>query len=348
MLSLLLFFFLISIVVSLLCSLWESVLLSITPSFVQVKLNENKRLGRLLASYKENIDQPLAALLTLNTVAHTVGAIGVGQQASIIWSSSAPIITTLVVPAVMTLAILLLSEIIPKTIGATHWKALTPFTVYSLAFIVKCLWPFVWGCQLITRALSRNKPEKSITRGDLLALTQIGTKEGTISGIESTFIENALRLKQYKVKDIMTPRAVMLAAAQTQTLKEFHSENKDCEFSRIPIYSGNGMDNATGFVLFRDILSQIENQNGDLTLSDIKRSISFKIESQSVFKLYNEFVQSREHIALVVNEHGAVSGLVTMEDVLECMLGQEIVDETDKVVDLQAYSRRQMKRRFGS
>lgn len=337
--TLLLLFASVSIIVSLLCSLWESVLLSITPSFVQVQLNETKSFGLKLAGFKETIDQPLAALLTLNTVAHTVGAIGVGQQATMLWSETSPVVTTLIVPGVMTLAILILSEIIPKTIGANHWQRLAPFTVHSLAIIIKLLWPLVWGCRVITRSLSSSKNKKAITRHDLLALTQIGTQEGTLAELEAAFIENVLNLNQYRLKDIMTPRAVMSVAPETWTVGQLYEHNPSSPFSRIPIYSGDNVDNITGFVLWRDVLESLQDGKGEWLLTDIKRAMTFTIEVQSVFSLYQQLIKTREHIVSVINEHGSVSGLVTMEDVMECFLGQEIVDETDQIIDLQAYSR---------
>ena len=337
---LLLLFACVSIVVSLLCSLWESVLLSITPSFVQVQLNEDKKFGLRLHSFKENIDQPLAALLTLNTVAHTVGAIGVGQQASVLWSAKSPIITTLIVPAVMTLGILILSEIIPKTIGANHWKRFSRFTINSLSIIIMLLWPLVWVCQRITRSLKSKTAQKEITRHDFLALTQIGTKEGALKELEANFIQNVLYLEKYRLKDIMTPRSVMAVAPQLWTVKQLCDKKPNSPFSRIPVYSGNNIDNITGFVLWRDVLETLQRKNDEVLLRDIKRSISFKVEVQSVFSLYQELIKNREHIACVINEHGSVSGLVTMEDVMECFLGEEIVDETDEVVDLQAYSKK--------
>jgi len=345
MISLLIIFFLISIVISLLCSLWESVLLSITPGFVQLKLDEKTSFGVLLGSLKKNIDQPLAAILTLNTVAHTVGAIGVGQQASIIWADSALYITTLLVPIVMTLAILILSEIIPKTIGAIHWKTLAPFTIYSLSFIIKLLKPFVWFCQVITTFFSGGKPVKSFNRKELLALTQIGTKEGRLSQLEATFIENVLNLNQYKLVEIMTPRSMISAASELLTLREFYDQNRDSSYSRIPVFSED-LDNTTGFVLWKDVLKELQDDHGHKRLKDIKRSISFHVEMTSVFNVYKSLIQSREHMVLIVDEYGGVSGLVTMEDIIECFIGEEIVDETDRIVDLQAYSKEKMKKKF--
>lgn len=335
----------VSIITSLLCSLWESVLLSITPSYVHIKAEEKTPFGQLLSSLKKNINQPLAALLTLNTVTHTVGAIGVGQQASIIWENNHPFITTVLVPTVMTLAILILSEIIPKTIGAIHWKKLAPFTIYSLAITIKVLRPFVWFCQIITKVLSNNKPKKIFNKKELLALTQIGIKEGGLSKIEANFIKNVLKLNHYRVTDIMTPRTVILAADETLTLRQFYKKNPHSSFSRIPIFQ-NDLDNTTGFILFKDVLEELQKNNGNKLLKELKRSLSFKIEISSVFSLYKDLIQNRQHLALVVDEHGGVSGLVSMEDVLECMIGEEIVDETDEIVDLQAFSKEQTKHRF--
>ncbi|MHC1788900.1 CNNM domain-containing protein [Solidesulfovibrio sp.] len=236
MLTYLIAFFAVSITISFLCSLWESVLLSISPSYMQTKLNEGDKLGRTLQSFKNNIDRPLAGILTLNTIAHTVGAIGVGQQATKIWGEANPIITGFVVPAVMTIAILILSEIIPKTIGATNWKALTPFTVRCLSFMLKALAPLIWACQLVTRVFNAKNNESVFSRSDFLAMVQIGAEEGHLDQNETRFIRSLMNFKTVKGKNIMTPRTVLLSESEGMTVREFYDKQEDLVFSRIPVH----------------------------------------------------------------------------------------------------------------
>ena len=236
MLSLLILFFCISIVFSFLCSMWEAVLLSITPTFASIKMQEGSAVGRMIKHFKDNIDQPLAAILTLNTIAHTVGAIGVGAQATKIWAQSHPWITGFAVPAVMTLAILILSEIIPKTIGANYWKELSPFTVHSLRVIIVVLYPLVRMSQLITGMLKKDRSMSVFTRTEFAAMAEIGAQEGVFDRDESEIINNLLRFHKVLARDIMTPRTVVKAVSEEMTLAEFHAANPNLRFSRIPVY----------------------------------------------------------------------------------------------------------------
>jgi len=345
MYSLLILFFVLAIGFSFLCSLWEAVLLSITPSFAQIKEQEGTSVGKHLKSFKENIDRPLSAILTLNTIAHTVGAIGVGEQATRIWSETNPFITSFVVPVVMTLAILILSEIIPKTIGATYWKGLASFTVSSLNFIITVLMPLVWLSQFITRMVKHNKAESVLSRSDFLAMAELGAREGVFEQQESTIINNLLHFDTIRVKDIMTPRTVMKTAPEDQTIAAFYEANPQLRFSRIPIYEHATADRIIGYVLKDEILAQLVNQNGEAPLSSIRREIIVAPDSMPIPKLFERFLQQREHVALVVDEFGGTAGLVSMEDVIETLLGMEIVDESDRTDDMQALARKNWERR---
>jgi len=224
MYNLLITFFLLAILVSFLCSLLEAVLLSITPSYAQVKLKEGGRVGRQLELFKSNIDRPLAAILTLNTIAHTVGAIGVGDQSAKIWSDANPMITGVVVPVIMVLGILILSEIIPKTLGANHWKKLVPFTVNTLAIIIFLLYPLVWVSQIITRALKKDKSQSVFSRSEFLAMAEIGVTEGVFEKQDSEIIANLLRLDMVRTEDIMTPRTVVRVASEDMTVSQFYKD----------------------------------------------------------------------------------------------------------------------------
>ena len=345
MYALLILFALIAILVSFLCSMWEAVLLSVTPSYAQIKLQEGSLVGRRLEAFKQNIDRPLAAILTLNTIAHTVGAIGVGQQAALIWEETSPLITSVVVPILMTLGILILSEIIPKTIGANFWQELAPFTVRSLTFIIAILYPLVWVCQLITRALKADKTKSVFSRTDFLAMAEIGVKEGLFEQNESEILQNLLRFNTIQVRDVMTPRLVVKVAPETMTIQEFYDRNKDLRFSRIPIHQVESKEHVTGYILKDEMLDRMVQEKGAETLASIKREILVVHETFPIPELFSRFIQKRDHIALVVDEFGGMEGIVSMEDVIETLLGLEIVDEYDSASDMQALARKNWERR---
>jgi CBS domain containing-hemolysin-like protein len=345
MMSLLVFFFLIAIVTSFLCSLWEAVLLSITPSYAQIKVKEGGALGRRLQAFKENIDRPLAAILTLNTIAHTVGAIGVGDQASKIWADANPLITGLLVPVIMTLAILVLSELIPKTLGANYWKELAPFTARSLSLVIKALYPLVWFSQFVTRALKKEEVGSAFSRSDFLAMADIGAQHGVFEQQESDIIGNLLRFKDVRAKDVMTPRTVVKAAPAGQKVGDFFEQNKDLRFSRIPLYEEDSRDHVIGYFLKDELLARMVEQHVDLELRSLKRDIIAVTEDFPILKLFERFMSDRELIAIVVDEFGGMAGIVTMEDVIETLIGIEIVDESDGAADMQHQARLNWERR---
>lgn len=348
-------FFLISIIFSFLCSVWEAVLLSIPPSKVEMKFQEGGKVGELLKKFKDNIDQPLAAILTLNTIAHTVGAIGVGASAENIWPEGSGIDLPLyftdlhigagvIVAILMTLAILILSELIPKTIGANKWEDLIGFTVKSLEWVIWLLWPLVWLGQKITKSLKKDKSKSVLSRADFSAMTALGEKEGVFKAGESKIIHNLLRFNEIRTKDIMTPRTVVIAAKDDMTIQDFYNKNKTLRFSRIPIYDDT-KDHINGFILKDILLINLVNNNGNKLLKEIKREILIVHERLNIPDLFNKLMESREHIALVVGEFGGMSGIVTMEDVIETLLGMEIVDEFDNTADMQQLARRNWEKR---
>jgi len=345
MYNLLITFFALAIVVSFLCSLLEAVLLSITPAYAQVKLQEGSLIGRQLEVFKSNIDRPLAAILTLNTIAHTVGAIGVGEQASKIWAAANPMITGVVVPTVMVLGILILSEIIPKTLGANHWQKLVPFTVSTLKMIIFLLYPLVWFSQIITVKLKKDKSQSVFSHSEFLAMAEIGVTEGIVEKQDSEIIGNLLAMESVRVKDIMTPRIVVRLASEEQTIKEFYKAAGELPFSRIPLYEGKENEDISGYFLKAELLENLVQGNGNQPLSTIKRDITAMHESLPISDLFNHFLGKREHIALVVDEYGGMAGIVTMEDVMETLLGIEITDELDSTVDMQILARKNWERR---
>lgn len=335
-------FLLVSIVFSFLCSVWEAVLLSTTPAFTQRKIQEGSDLGKTLKSFKDNIDRPLAAILTLNTIAHTVGAIGVGAQATQLWGAS--IMGTVVVPVAMTLAILILSEIIPKTIGANYWKELAGFTVRSLKIVIFLLGPLVFISQIITKALKKNKGSSVLSRADFGAMTELGTQQGVFDDSEAAILRNLLRFKTIVAENVMTPRTVMIAADEDWTIRAFHDRHPELRFSRIPVFKETA-DQITGYVLKDRVLREIVEGNGDATLTSIIRQALVVPGDCPIPELFNHFTAKREHMAIVVDKFGGTAGVVTMEDVIETLLGLEILDEQDNTADMQRLARKQWEER---
>ncbi|QLG45184.1 CNNM domain-containing protein [Costertonia aggregata] len=358
--GLLIFYAVISIFFSFLCSILEAVLLSVNPTFVNLKKKEGKSYALTLEALKKDVDKPLIAILTLNTIAHTVGAILVGVQAKAayaqLYGSSEKTVFGLtfsedlmvgVVSTVMTILILVASEIIPKTIGATYWRQLANFTAKSLKIMVLALkyTGLLWILQLFTKLVgSKGHHGSVLSREDFTAMADIAHEDGVFEKSESTIIKNLLRFDEVWVKDIMTPRAVVKIASEQMTIKEFFAENPKLRFSRIPIYGGK-VDNITGFVLKDTILEEIINERGNLPLSEIRRDILITKRSTPIPQLFDTLIAKREHVALVVDEYGSVSGLVTMEDVIETLLGLEIMDESDNVEDLQLLARKNWEHR---
>ncbi|MGB3181122.1 MAG: hemolysin family protein [Cyclobacteriaceae bacterium] len=350
--TILILFAVLSIAFSFLCSIWEAVLLSIPPSYVQIEQSQGSTTGDLLRQFKDDIDRPLSAILSLNTIAHTAGAIGVGSVAEQALGSGDMVIFGLnlgVSPEafmgfIMTLAILILSEIIPKTIGATYWRSLAPFTVKSLKLITTILFPLVWMSQLITRSLKKDTKGSIFSRADFTAMAELGAESGIIRPNESRILNNLLRFENLTVHDIMTPRTVVIAARENLSINAFYEKYGDRPFSRYPVYNEN-RDNIDGFILKDDLLKEIIDGNGDNQLKAIKRNILMVREDLKLHTFIDTLLEEREQIALIVDEFGGLEGLATMEDALETLLGMEIVDEKDDAEDMQLLARQNWEKR---
>jgi len=352
--GLLIFYAIISIFFSFMCSILEAVLLSITPTFISVKKKEGKAYAYDLELLKEDVDRPLIAILTLNTIAHTVGAILVGVQAKVayaeLYGSDEHTIIGLsftedlmvgIVSTVMTILILVASEIIPKTIGAKFWEQLANFTSKALKVLIFPLrWTgILWLLQLTTKLIGGKGHGSILNRESFVAMADMAHEEGVFEENESKVIKNLLNFKEVLAKDIMTPRTVMKTENEDMTVKDFFDANSNIRFSRIPVYTKNP-DNITGLVLKDEVFKEMGLGNGAKELSELKRNIIIVNRSMPIPKLFEQLVESRNHMALVVDEYGSVSGIVTMEDVIETLLGLEIMDESDKVSDLQSLARR--------
>jgi CBS domain containing-hemolysin-like protein len=339
--ELLLLFFFVSIFFSFLCSIWEAVLLSIPPSFVAASAKEGTRTGLILSRFKEDIDRPLAAILTLNTIAHTAGAIGVGAQAGKLFSHATLLginVAAVIVPTVMTLAILILSEIIPKTLGAAHWRGLSGFTASSLQLITVLLYPLVVLSQMITRLLKKNGEGSVLSRSEFSAMTEVIAEQGVLARQEHRVIKSLLRFSSVRAGDVMTPRTVVVAAEGRQTVGEFYAARKSVRLSRIPLFDGN-IDNITGFMIRSDILGRMVEGQKDIPLKELQRPIMVVNHDQPLPEVFNALTEKRAHIAVVVDKYGGTVGILTMEDVVETLLGLEIVDEFDRTADMQQLAR---------
>ena len=343
MLGLLIFFFVLSIAFSFLCSILEAVLLSITPRYVRKKVNEGSQVGVLLEQYKKDIDRPLSAILTLNTIAHTVGAIGVGAVAGEALgtgpiSDSIPISWESLVATVMTLAILILSEIIPKTIGANNWKALTSFSVYTIRMLLWILAPLVFLSQLITRTLKKEKDKPVLNRSDFVHMATEGLSSGTLHKEETDMIKNLMQFEVMTVRDIMTPRSVAFMLDGDTTVKDYVESTPNKTFSRIPVFKDD-KDNVIGIVLKDDMLHYMAESNGDVRIKDIILDVDVIRDDLPLLQAFKLMTKTRQHLSIVKDEFGTLVGLVSMEDMFETLLGHEIIDESDKVVDMQEYAR---------
>lgn len=308
-----------------------------SPSYVRSEEEIGSKRGKLIGRLKSNIDRPLAAILTLNTMAHTVGAAGVGAQATGVFGSG----YFGVVSAVLTFLILVFSEIIPKTLGALYWKPLAGFTAYTCSIMISLLYPLVWLSEKVTKVLQpRGEVEGgSVSRDEVVALAQLGLDEGVIAESESTIIRNLILFRNIRIKDIMTPRPVLITLSETTTCAEALGEKAILRFSRIPVYLED-VDHISGYVLKQMILEQVALDKHDTPLSEIKRPIRLVAEESSLSRLFIDLFSHREQIAMVVDEYGDVAGLVTNEDLIETLLGMEIMDESDHTEDMRDLARK--------
>jgi CBS domain containing-hemolysin-like protein len=355
MTTLLLFAFF-SIAFSFMCSIWEAVLLSISPSYVQMKVAEGGTTGELLQKFKKDVNAPLTAILSLNTVAHTVGAILVGASTGAAFGEGGFTIPGIeyvvsyevLVSVVMTLAILILSEIIPKNLGATYWKQLAPFTVKALNVLVMIFtWTgFIWVSDKIKKMLLRGDDPHgtALSRTEFIAMAEAGTESGELKVEEGRILKNLMAFESLTVHDVMTPRTVVIGARKTMTISDFYEKFDDSPFSRYPVF-GETRDQVEGYVLKDQVYKAIIKDGGRDSITTLMRDLVPVPESTSLHKLIDLMLERREPIAMVVDEFGGLEGLVTMEDAMETLLGLEIMDEMDTSKDMQDLARRRWRKR---
>ncbi len=337
---LLIVYVLIALGFSFLCSIAEAVILSVTHPYISVLEQEDSRAAPILRKMKQDINDPLAAILTLNTTAHTIGAAGAGAQAAAVFGSGYVGLAS----GVLTFMILVFSEIIPKTLGANYWRQLAPVTAYTLKFLIWILYPFVVMSAQLTRLLSRKQGHGHFRRDEFTAMAEVGIEEGKLDQHESLILKNLFLLRDTRVKDVMTPRTVVFSLEETLQVNEYFDKYHSSRFSRIPIYSGD-RDHVTGFVLRSDLLLSHTRGNSDNGLHVYRRDMPALPDTSSLQVAFEFFIEKRSHIMLVVDEYGSMSGILTLEDILETILGIEIVDEGDRIDDMRKLARRLWKKR---
>lgn len=335
------FYLFIALFFSFACSILEASLLSITPAFIESKIRQGKKYAKRLKHYKENIDLPLSAILTVNTFANTLGAAGVGAQALNIWGNA----FVSFVSFGLTLAILIFSEIIPKTLGATYWKTIAPFTSTGILVLTYSpFYPFIIMVKSITMILKKNKNESILSRDEFAALAEKSIKDGLFTDDESKILRNLMLLEKIEAKRILTPRTIMECSKEDEKISNFF-KSSSLNFSRIPVYSET-IDNITGYILRDELKTNIINKAGENTLKCLARPIVTVNDQISVLKLLKKLLNENEQVALIVGEYGETSGIVTLEDILETIIGAEIVDEFDDVIDLQVEARQKYKNKL--
>ncbi len=323
----------IALFVSFLCSVLEAVLLSTPASFITMKETEGAKGAKLLKKLKNNIDRPISAILSLNTVAHTVGASGVGAEAVKVFGEE----YFGIISFILTLLILVLSEIIPKTIGARYWRTLAVPSASVVQFMIFLTYPLVLLSEFITKIFSSGK-QHSVSREEVSAMAKVGAEEGVLKVEENKMIQNMLKLSNVKVEQIMTPSVVVECADENLTMREFYSDKNFRNYSRIPLFVDDD-DYITGYVLRQTVLENLADDKFEKKLSEISRPILSFPENASVSAVWEKMLAKKEHISVVIDEYGCFRGIVTMEDIIETVLGFEIVDENDKVEDMQKLAR---------
>lgn len=334
MTELLIFLFL-ALGVSFLCSILEASLMSTPISFITMKEEEGVKSAARLKRYKQDPSRPLAAILSLNTIANTIGAAGVGKTATALFGAE----WFGLVSAITTIIILICSEIIPKTIGTTRWRSLTGFTATVISVLIFVLYPIVVSVEYVQKLIRKdNGNDISISRDEISAMAEVAEETGELEKDENEIIQNIINIDELEARDAMTPRVVAAIAPESMSIKRFYKDRRFLHHSRIPVYADND-EYITGYILRMDALQLMAEDKFDCTLSDIRRDISSFQEDTTVDKIWDEMLKSKEQIAIIIDDYGSFQGLLTMEDIIETILGDEIVDERDEVVDMQQLAR---------
>ena len=320
--------------ISFLCSILEATLMSTPISFITMKEEEGSKQAALLKKYKMDTSRPLAAILSLNTIANTIGAAGVGAQATAVFGSQ----WFGLVSAITTILILIFSEIIPKTIGTSCWKSLTGFTATSIHVLIIILYPVVVCIEALQKLISPKDKDTSVSREEIGAMADVAEESGELEEDENEIIQNLINIDEHTAREAMTPRVVAAIAPESMTIKEFYMDRSYLHHSRIPVYAEND-EYITGYILRMDALQLMAEDKYDITLADLRRDVESFYEDTPLDRIWDRMLEKKEQIAVIINEYGAFQGVVTMEDVIETILGDEIVDERDAVEDMQQFAR---------
>ena len=334
---LILLYFLGALALSFLCSILEAVLLSTPLSFISMKENQGNKTATLMKQYKNNVDKPVGAILSLNTIAHTIGSAGVGAESIKLFGEE----YFGIISAILTLLILVLSEIIPKTIGASYWRQLAMTSTKIIRILIFITYPLVILSELITKIFSPKGNQTTMSRDEVSAMVDVGTSEGIFKESESKIIKSCIRLSSVKAEQIMTPFIVIESANENLTVKEFY-DLKSWNFSRIPVY-GSDKEYISGYIMKDDVLKELSDDNFSTTLFELARPILSFREDDSAYCIWEKMLEKREHLSIIVDEYGCLRGVVSMEDIIEAMTGVEIVDEDDVAIDMQALAKEKSK-----
>lgn len=344
--TLIIIYMLAALLLSGLCSILEATLMSTPMSYITSLETQGVKGAARLKRYKSNIDRPISAILILNTVANTVGASLVGSKAAdLAVEMGYPNETVVgVVSAIFTLLVLFCSEIVPKTIGSNYWRKIAIPASLVIHVLVIITWPLVFIIEKFTRLISKNGNATSVSREEVSAMVTVGAEEGVLEKKENKMIQNLLKLDEITAHEIMTPSVVVAMADSNMTLRDFYKEDEYSNYSRIPIYDDDNSDYITGYVLRQTILERLAEDKFSIHLKDLARPILSFSEQDSVYEIWEKLLEKKEHISIIIDEYGTLRGIVTLEDVIETMLGFEIVDENDEVVDMQEYAKAQWKK----
>lgn len=337
--TLLIVFLLTAMAVSFMCSVLEATLLSTPLSYITMREEEGYKPAVKFKKFKQENSRPIAAILSLNTIANTIGAAGVGSQATVLFGSSWLGLTS----AITTLLILVFSEIIPKTIGTTRWRSLMGFAASTISVLIVLMFPLVVLIEYLTKLITPKGNAAAVSREEVSAMAKVAEEEGDLEEDENEIIQNLINLDEVTAADAMTPRVVASIAPESMTLKSFYKDKRYLHHSRIPVYDNND-DYITGYILRIDALQLMAEDRFDCTLGSIKRPVATFRMDTSLDKVWDEMRSKDEQIVIIIDEYGSFQGILTLEDVIETLLGSEIVDEKDTVRDMQQLAREKWKR----
>ena len=320
--------------ISFLCSVLEATLMSTPISYITMREDEGYKAATKFKKFKQESSRPIAAILSLNTIANTIGAAGVGAQATAVFGSK----WFGLVSVITTILILVFSEIIPKTIGTTRWKSLMGFATRVMSVLIVILYPLVILVEGLTKLVTPKDQESAVSREEVSAMANVAEEEGDLEEDENAIIQNLINMDEIDAADAMTPRVVCATAPESMTMRAFYKDKKYLHHSRIPVYEKDD-EYITGYILRMDALQLLAEDKFDKTLGSIKREIASFRENTPLDQIWDEMLSKDEQIAIIIDEYGSFQGILTLEDVIETLLGSEIVDEKDTVRDMQQFAK---------